>query len=104
MGDPTESSRMLEVLKSLYMTGFSAPCRKASPLAAPIAIFNLVPHGNDIEIPAIHSIEVEKKVSTEPGWNLEQVGHATVPKNHSDFTWESQVSVSACVKSLLLNK
>jgi len=35
------------------MTGFSAPCRKASPLAAPVAIFNLVPHGRDTESPVI---------------------------------------------------
>jgi len=34
------------------MTGVSAPCKKASPLAAPIAIFSLVPHGSDIESPA----------------------------------------------------
>jgi len=36
------------------MTGFSAPCKKESPLAAPIAIFNLVPHGSDVS-PAISS-------------------------------------------------
>lgn len=33
------------------MTGFSAPCKNASPFAAPMAIFNLVPHGSDVEIP-----------------------------------------------------
>uniref|UniRef100_A0A2P2R228 Uncharacterized protein n=1 Tax=Rhizophora mucronata TaxID=61149 RepID=A0A2P2R228_RHIMU len=32
------------------MTGFSASCKKASPFAAPIAIFSLVPHGNDTDI------------------------------------------------------
>jgi hypothetical protein len=47
----TESSKMLDVLKSRYMTGFSAPCKKASPLAAPIAIFILVPHGNVVDTP-----------------------------------------------------
>ena len=35
------------------MTGFSAPCKKARPLAAPIAILNLVPHGNDTDNPEI---------------------------------------------------
>jgi len=34
------------------MTGFSAPCKKERPLAAPIAIFILVAHGNDVS-PAI---------------------------------------------------
>lgn len=38
------------------MTGFSAPCKKARPLAAPIAIFILVPHGNDIESPVVKQI------------------------------------------------
>lgn len=33
----TASSRMLEALKSLYMTWDSASCRKERPLAAPIA-------------------------------------------------------------------
>lgn len=48
----TESRRIFEALKSRYITGFSAPCKKARPLAAPILIFNLVPHGNEIDIPA----------------------------------------------------
>jgi hypothetical protein len=47
----TELSKMLEALKSRYMTGFSAPCKKASPLAAPIAINSLIPHGNVVDIP-----------------------------------------------------
>lgn len=49
----TESSKMLEVLKSRYMTGVSASCKKARPLAAPIAILSLVPHGNDKDNPVI---------------------------------------------------
>lgn len=49
----TESNRMLEALKSLYMTGFSAPWRKARPLAAPTAIFILDDHGSDAEYPVI---------------------------------------------------
>lgn len=48
----TESSKMLEDLKSLYMTGFSSPWRKARPLAASTAILILVNHGNGIECPA----------------------------------------------------
>lgn len=47
----TESSKMLEVLKSRYITGFSAPCKKAKPFAAPIAIFNLVAHANETDNP-----------------------------------------------------
>lgn len=42
---------MFEALKSLYMTGFSASWRKASPFAAPMAIFILVDHGREIEYP-----------------------------------------------------
>lgn len=42
---------MLEVLKSRYITGLSAPCKKARPFAAPMAIFNLVPHGNETDNP-----------------------------------------------------
>lgn len=42
--DHTESRRMLEVLKSLYITCFSAACRNASPRAAPMAIFILRSH------------------------------------------------------------
>lgn len=34
------------------MIGFSAPCKKARPLAAPIVIFNLVAHGSDV-VPAV---------------------------------------------------
>lgn len=34
------------------MTGFSAPCKKERPLAAPIAIFILVAQGSDVS-PAI---------------------------------------------------
>lgn len=40
----TESSKILEVLKSRKMTGFLA----ARPLAAPIVIFNLVAQGSDV--------------------------------------------------------
>lgn len=47
----TESNKMFEALKSLYMTGFSASWRKARPFAAPTAIFILVDHGNDTEYP-----------------------------------------------------
>lgn len=49
----TESNKILEVLKSRYITGLSAPCKNASPLAAPIAIFNLFPHGRQTEIPVL---------------------------------------------------
>lgn len=55
----TESNRTLDVLKSRYMTGVSAPCKKARPLAAPIAIFNLVPHAKDSEIPVIRNRTVQ---------------------------------------------
>jgi hypothetical protein len=41
----TESSKMFEVLKSLKITGCSASWRKASPFAAPRAIFRRVNHG-----------------------------------------------------------
>lgn len=44
----TESSKILEVLKSRKMTGFLAACKKARPLAAPIVIFNLVAQGSDV--------------------------------------------------------
>lgn len=37
---------MLEVLKSLYITGLSALWRKARPFAAPSAIIILVDHDN----------------------------------------------------------
>ncbi|KAK2990148.1 hypothetical protein RJ640_008412 [Escallonia rubra] len=47
----TESNRMLEALKSLYITGFSSPWRKARPFAAPTAIFILVNHGKEIVSP-----------------------------------------------------
>lgn len=50
---PTKSSRMLDVLKSQYIIGVSAPCKKARPLAAPTEIFNLVSHVKDSEIPVI---------------------------------------------------
>lgn len=43
---------MLEALKSLYITGFSSPWRKARPSAAPWAILILVNHGSEIEYPA----------------------------------------------------
>ena len=49
----TESSKMLEALKSRYITGFSASWRKARPFAAPSAIFILVDHGSDTEYPEI---------------------------------------------------
>lgn len=48
----TESNRMFEVLKSRYITGLSSSCRKASPLAAPNAIFILVDHGKAAAYPA----------------------------------------------------
>lgn len=35
------------------MTGVSAPCKKASPLAAPIAIFSLVAHGIVVDTPNV---------------------------------------------------
>lgn len=38
----TPSSSIFEALKSLYMTFFSEVCRKASPRAAPIAIWSLL--------------------------------------------------------------
>lgn len=41
----TASNRMFEALTSLYITGFSSSWRKASPLAAPIAILILVNQG-----------------------------------------------------------
>lgn len=47
----TESSKMFEALKSLYITGFAASWRKARPLAAPRAIFIRVDHGSDTEYP-----------------------------------------------------
>jgi hypothetical protein len=52
----TESNKMFEALKSRYMTGFSASCRKARPFAAPRAIFILVDHGSDTEYPAHQEI------------------------------------------------
>lgn len=33
---------MFEDLKSLYITDFSEVCKKPKPLAAPMAIFNLI--------------------------------------------------------------
>lgn len=56
---------MFEVLKSRYITGCSAPCKKARPLAAPIAIFTLVPHGNDIDIPSIIMSNLENQILIE---------------------------------------
>lgn len=52
MNEHTESSNIFGVLKSLYITSLSASWRKASPLAAPNAIFILVDHGNVAEDPA----------------------------------------------------
>lgn len=49
---------MFEALKSRNMIGFSAPCRKARPLAAPIAIFIRVAHGSEAEIPIIQKIDI----------------------------------------------
>lgn len=43
---------MFDDLKSLYITGLSASCRKANPFAAPKAIFILVDHGKVVEYPA----------------------------------------------------
>ena len=42
---------MFEDLKSRYITGLSASCRKARPFAAPNAIFILVDHGKVAEYP-----------------------------------------------------
>lgn len=47
----TESNKMFEALKSLYITGFCDSWRKARPLAAPRAIFILVDQGSDAEYP-----------------------------------------------------
>lgn len=47
----TESSKMFDALKSRYITGFFASWRKASPLAAPKAIFILIDHGSETENP-----------------------------------------------------
>ena len=55
----TESNKMFEALKSLYITGFSASCRKARPFAAPRAIFILVDQGNETEYPGIPEILVQ---------------------------------------------
>lgn len=62
----TESSKMFEALKSLYITGFSASWRKATPFAAPTAIFILVDHGSDTEYPVksnINPYSVKRKKS-----------------------------------------
>jgi len=49
----TESNRILEVLKSLYMIGFSASsCRNARPFAAPSIIFNLIAQVRGADRPA----------------------------------------------------
>jgi hypothetical protein len=48
----TESNKTFEALKSRYMTGFSSSWRKASPFAAPTAIFSLVNQGKAAEYPA----------------------------------------------------
>lgn len=42
----TESSKMFDVLKSRYITGSGFPCKKASPFAAPSAIFILLDQGS----------------------------------------------------------
>lgn len=39
---------MLDVLKSLYMTGSEPPCKKANPFAAPSAILILLDQGRGI--------------------------------------------------------
>ena len=49
---------MFEALKSRYMTGFSASCKKERPLAAPSAIFILDDHGNETEYPVITNIYI----------------------------------------------
>ena len=41
----TESRRILEALKSLYMTSLGKPCRNARPRAAPITILILRSQG-----------------------------------------------------------
>lgn len=55
----TEPNRTFEALRSLYMTGFSSPWRKAMPFAAPAAIFSLVNQGKAAEYPALF-----KKIKT----------------------------------------
>lgn len=59
----TMSRRMLEVLKSRYMTGFFASWRKASPFAAPNAIFILIAHerGSNTSTKDTHSSEEFKQ-------------------------------------------
>ena len=53
----TESNNILDVLKSRYITGFSALWRKASPLAAPRAIAILVAQDNGTDASVSRYIE-----------------------------------------------
>jgi hypothetical protein len=50
----TELKRMLEGLKSLYMTGFSCLWRNSRPFAAPRRIFTLVNQGKAPPYSALH--------------------------------------------------
>lgn len=82
----TESSKTLEVLKSRYMTGCSAPCKNARPLAAPIAIFTLVPQGRDIEIPTtiVNCLWSEYRINKWTLWTISQAGLAGTLKSEKD--------------------
>lgn len=48
----TESSRILEALKSRYITGGSELCKKHRPRAAPMAILTLVAQERGCLLPA----------------------------------------------------
>lgn len=52
------------------MTGFSASCRKARPLAAPKAIFTLVAHVRDTENPEDES-KIDHSFETNSVYNME---------------------------------
>lgn len=67
----TESNRTFEALKSLYITGFSSPWRKARPLAAPAAIFSLVNQGKAAEYPAL--FKKVKNIKIPSNWIKETV-------------------------------
>lgn len=58
----TESSKIFEALKSLYITGLSASWRNAKPLAAPNAIFILVDHGIVAEYPVCIMLEHQPRL------------------------------------------
>jgi len=55
---------MFEALKSRYITGLSASCRKVRPLAAPNAIFILVDHGMAAE----YSVRIRTKEAVIKPW------------------------------------